>query len=44
MKYHETTFDDYISANCKINFHSELENVIEKIPKNKINIGNIIVY
>ena len=44
MKYHETSFDDYISSNNKINFHSELENIIEKIPKNKNNIGNIVIY
>lgn len=44
MKYHETTFDDYISSNFKINFHNELENIIKKIPENKNNVGNIIIY
>ena len=44
MKYHETLFDDYINANKKINFHPELNEIIEKVPCDKKNFGNLILY
>lgn len=44
MKYHETTFDDYIMSNKKKNFHPELNDIIERTPENKYELGNLILY
>ena len=44
MKYHETSFDDYIVANKKIDFHPELNTIIKRVPNNKYDFGNLILY
>ena len=38
MKYHETSFDEYLQSSYKTNFHPELE-ILEKTMPN-INIVN----
>jgi hypothetical protein len=44
MKFHETSFDDYINENKKKEFHPELLEFHSKIPKNNCNMGNILLY
>jgi len=45
MKFHETTFDDYITEHNRIDFHPELtENFHSKLSKNKQDLGNLILY
>ena len=43
MKYHETSFDEYLQSSYKINFHPELE-ILEKTMPNINNMGNLILY
>jgi len=45
MKFHETSFDDYIIEHNKIDFHPELtKNIHNKLSENKQNLGNLILY
>lgn len=45
MKFHETSFDDYLTVQKNIDFHPELkESLHNKIAKNKYNMGNFILY
>ena len=43
MKYHETSFDEYLQSSYKTNFHPELE-ILEKTMPNINNMGNLILY
>lgn len=44
MKYHETSFDDYLNATEKYNFHPQTKDFEENLPENKESLGNIIIY
>ena len=45
MKFHETSFDDYLIEHSKIDFHPELTNKFHnKITKNRYEMGNLILY
>jgi hypothetical protein len=43
MKFHETTFDEYLQNSYNMNFHPELES-IEKTMPDINNMGNLILY
>jgi hypothetical protein len=43
MKFHETSFDDYLQSSYKTNFHPELEDIEKNMPDIN-NMGNIILY
>ena len=43
MKYHETSFDEYLQNSYKTNFHPELENLEKNMP-NIDKMGNLILY
>tara|TARA_Y100000816_G_C26098936_1_gene582049 strand:- start:352 stop:1299 length:948 start_codon:yes stop_codon:yes gene_type:complete len=44
MKYHETTFEDYIVSNEKSSLHPVLERNFKKYPKNMEELHNLIFY
>jgi len=45
MKFHETSFDDYLNEHKNIDFHPELTSSFHsKIAKDKYNMGNLILY
>ena len=44
MKFHETSFDDYLHAMKKEDYHKELNLVENKIPNDKHSMGNLILY
>jgi hypothetical protein len=44
MKFHETTFEEYISAVTKFNLHPELAQLADKLPSKLSSFGNLIVY
>ena len=44
MKYHETTFEDYLSANSITSLHPVLERNYNKYPENMEDSHNIIFY
>ena len=44
MKYHETHFEEYISANLKENLHPSLQKIYKKFPKTLIRLKNLIFY
>jgi hypothetical protein len=45
MKFYETHYEEYLNASENANIHPELEQqVIEKLPKNIRDFGNLIVY
>jgi hypothetical protein len=45
MKFHETSFDDYITEHNNIDFHPEItENFHNKLVTDKQNMGNLILY
>jgi len=45
MKFHETSFDDYLNEHKNVDFHPELtDSFHNKIVKNKEEIGNFILY
>ena len=43
MKFHETSFDEYLQSSYKINFHPELEELEQNMPHID-NMGNLILY
>ena len=43
MKFHETSFDEYLQTSYKTNFHPELELLQENMPHID-NMGNLILY
>ena len=43
MKFHETSFDDYLQSSYKTNFHPELKDMEDNMP-NINNMGNLILY
>ena len=44
MKYYETHFEEYIAATEKCNLHSELDDIMSRLPKKIDQIENIIIY
>lgn len=44
MKFHETSFDDYLNAVKKNDYHEELHSIEHRIPKDKHDMGNLILY
>ena len=45
MKFHETSFDDYLNEANNIDFHPELTTTIHtKIAKHNSQMGNLILY
>jgi hypothetical protein len=44
MKFHETSFDDYIDEMKKKDFHPELDEFYKRLPQNKTNMGNLLLY
>jgi len=44
MKFYETSFDEYLQVNKKLNFHPELVEIYEKLPNDPYKMGNIILY
>jgi hypothetical protein len=44
MKFHETTFEDYLLSNNKINLHPKLDKIYNTLPKNIESLKNIIFY
>lgn len=44
MKFHETHFEEYISANQKIDLHPKLDKLYNKFPKKINNLRNLIFY
>ena len=43
MKFHETSFDEYLQNSYNMNFHPELESIENSMP-NINNMGNLILY
>ena len=43
MKFHETSFDEYLQTSYKTNFHPELEELEQNMPHID-NMGNLILY
>ena len=43
MKFHETTFDEYINNTRNIDLHPELREFEESIPNKPINFKNMII-
>jgi hypothetical protein len=43
MKFHETSFDDYLQSSYKTNFHPELKDMEDNMPHIN-NMGNLILY
>lgn len=44
MKFHETHFEEYLSANQKMNMHPKLNKIYEKFPNDVNKLKNIIFY
>lgn len=44
MKFHETSFDDYLHAIKADDYHEELHPIENCIPDEKLNMGNLILY
>ena len=44
MKFYETHYEEYINACYNYNIHPELTSVINNLPSNISNFGNLIVY
>lgn len=44
MKFHETTFEEYLLSNKKINLHPKLEKLYKSLPKKIDDLQNIIFY
>jgi len=44
MKFHETTFEEYLLSNKKINLQPKLEKLYKSLPKNIDDMKNIIFY
>ena len=44
MKFHETTFEEYLISNKKITLHPKLEKLYKSLPKNIDNLKNIIFF
>ena len=44
MKFHETTFEEYLIANSKSSLHSKLEKIYKSFPKNIEKLKNLIFY
>lgn len=44
MKFYETTYEEYLQALNKTNFHPELEEMFKKFPENLQSLPNIVFY
>lgn len=44
MKFHETGFDDYLSAMKTDDYHKELHSIEDNVPNDKHRMGNLILY
>ena len=44
MKFHETSFDDYLNAVKNDDYHKELHRIEDKVPEERNNIGNLVLY
>lgn len=44
MKYYETSFEEYLNAIKKYDSNSKFSEIVSKMPDNKWNLGNIILY
>jgi DNA polymerase III delta prime subunit len=44
MKFHETSFEDYLISNKRINLHPKLEKLYKSLPRNIEGLKNIIFY
>jgi hypothetical protein len=44
MKFYETHYEEYLHALQSYNLHSELIDTYERLPKNIMNLGNLIVF
>ena len=44
MKFHETTFEEYLISNKKLNLHPKLEKLYKSLPRNIEDLKNIIFY
>ena len=44
MKFHETTFEEYLITNSKINIHPKLDKIYKSFPKNIEDLKNLIFY
>lgn len=44
MKFHETLFEDYVTAVQKFNLHPELDELKHRMPAKLVDFGNLILY
>jgi DNA polymerase III delta prime subunit len=44
MKFHETTFEDYLLSAKKINLHPKIEKLYKSFPKEIVDLPNLIFY